>query len=66
MIGNGAVYTCPTCGLEVVGLVTPPHEYLCTGAPGHGHEPVPVARIQDLVAPAAPSASQDANPNGSI
>lgn len=60
MTGNSAVYTCPTCGLEVVGLVTPPYEYLCTGAPGHGHAPVPVARIQDIVARATAEVREDA------
>ena len=64
MTGNSAVYTCPTCGLEVVGLTTPPHEYLCTGAPGHGHAPVPVARIEDIVAQETAEVYEDASQTG--
>jgi hypothetical protein len=55
---SGAVYTCPTCGREVVGLITPAHEYLCTGAPGHGHVPVPVSRLEDRVPEDAVSAPE--------
>lgn len=58
----GTTYTCPTCGMEVVGKISPPHEYLCTGAPGHGHEPVAVVRIQELVS-AEPAAVNQPEPD---